>query len=293
MNDRLDLLVTDWLRADAPAEASPRTLEGALARVATASQERYVTQRLLGDRIGRRRDVRLALVLGLLLLAIAGAFGDRRRAPPRAAETRRSAEQRLDRVPGERRGRRRSVRSGGGRPRRRERRVRRRGGRATAPDRRRRRRPRHPDVSDGLPGRGAPRLPRPGLDDDHADARAGARGPDVRTQPLVRWATVPVVRDRRPRRERHAERRARAGSRSRRRPTGAWAARAGRRMGRGWHSRSTCPRVAASSSSWDLMRHSRRSPAAAHSTGGPMGASWSSAIQPRGSSRSTGALPNH
>ena len=74
MNDRLDLLVTDWLRADAPAEASPRTLEGALARVATASQERYVTQRLLGDRIGRRRDVRLALVLGLLLLAIAGAF---------------------------------------------------------------------------------------------------------------------------------------------------------------------------------------------------------------------------
>ena len=74
MNDRLDLLVTDWLRADAPAEASPRTLEGALARVATASQERYVTQRLLGDRIGRRRDVRLALVLGLLVLAIAGAF---------------------------------------------------------------------------------------------------------------------------------------------------------------------------------------------------------------------------
>ena len=74
MNDRLDLLVTDWLRGDAPAEASPRTLEGALARVATASQERYLTQRLLGDRIGRRRDVRLALVLGLLLLAIAGAF---------------------------------------------------------------------------------------------------------------------------------------------------------------------------------------------------------------------------
>src|SRR4029079_1231459 len=58
MNDRLDLLVTDWLRADAPAEASPRTLEGALVRVATASQERYVTQRLLGDRVGRRRGVR-------------------------------------------------------------------------------------------------------------------------------------------------------------------------------------------------------------------------------------------
>jgi Tol biopolymer transport system component len=72
MNDRLDLLVTDWLRSDAPAQASPQVLADAMARVATAGQERYVTQRLLGDSIGRRRDVRLALALGLALIALAG-----------------------------------------------------------------------------------------------------------------------------------------------------------------------------------------------------------------------------
>ncbi|MFL5725172.1 MAG: hypothetical protein ACJ77F_02440 [Chloroflexota bacterium] len=73
MNDRLDLVVTDWLRSDAPAKASARVLDGALTRVAAADQQRYLTQRLLGDRIGRRADVRLALVLGLLIVGLAGA----------------------------------------------------------------------------------------------------------------------------------------------------------------------------------------------------------------------------
>ena len=49
-------------------------LDGALARVATTDQERYVTQRLLGDAFGRRRDVRLALVLGLVVLGLVGAI---------------------------------------------------------------------------------------------------------------------------------------------------------------------------------------------------------------------------
>jgi len=72
MNDRLDLLVTDWLRSDAPAKASPEVLTDALARVAASGQERYVTQRLLGDRVGRRQDVRLALVVALVVLATVG-----------------------------------------------------------------------------------------------------------------------------------------------------------------------------------------------------------------------------
>src|SRR4051794_2252811 len=73
MNDRLDLLVTDWLRSEAPAHASPSVLDGALKRAATARQDRFVTQWLFGDRVGRRRDVRIALVLAATALALVGA----------------------------------------------------------------------------------------------------------------------------------------------------------------------------------------------------------------------------
>ena len=72
MNDRLDLTVKSWLAAEAPPEASPDVLAGALSRVAGLGQERFVTQRLLGDTIGRRRDVRLALAVALVTLAVVG-----------------------------------------------------------------------------------------------------------------------------------------------------------------------------------------------------------------------------
>jgi len=82
----LDLVVTTWLRAEAPAYAPDRVLGGALTRVATTNQERYLTQRAFGDALGRQRTLRLALAIGLIVLGVVGAAliaGALQQAPPR------------------------------------------------------------------------------------------------------------------------------------------------------------------------------------------------------------------
>jgi WD40 repeat protein len=61
-----------WLDADAASPAPAEVLAGALERVADTGQERYFSQRLFGDRIGRSPAVRWALVLVLLAVALAG-----------------------------------------------------------------------------------------------------------------------------------------------------------------------------------------------------------------------------
>lgn len=75
MNERtsFDRLVSDWLVADVPERAPAHILPAALARVADARQDRYLSQRLLGDRLGRAPRVRWALVLAVLGLALVGA----------------------------------------------------------------------------------------------------------------------------------------------------------------------------------------------------------------------------
>jgi Tol biopolymer transport system component len=74
MNDTFDLdrVVRDWLRAEAPARAPDRTLIHILERVSDAGQERYVTQRLFGDRMGRSRAVRVSLAVALLAVLLLG-----------------------------------------------------------------------------------------------------------------------------------------------------------------------------------------------------------------------------
>jgi hypothetical protein len=75
MTDRLQLdrLVSDWLRDTAPAHASERTLTIAMERVATSGQDRYVTQRLFGDDVGRSTRLRWGLALGLIVVGLIGA----------------------------------------------------------------------------------------------------------------------------------------------------------------------------------------------------------------------------
>jgi hypothetical protein len=68
----LETVVADWLRGDAPDHAAPDILAGALDRVATTRQQRYVTQSLFGDRIGRAPQLRWALVVALLVVTVAG-----------------------------------------------------------------------------------------------------------------------------------------------------------------------------------------------------------------------------
>ena len=93
MNDRLDLLVTDF--TSAPGQASPRTSR------ARSPGSRPQPGALRHPTAARRPNrpagcpPRSSWAAGP---AIAGAL-PRRRAPPRVAEARRSAEQRLDRVP--------------------------------------------------------------------------------------------------------------------------------------------------------------------------------------------------
>ncbi len=72
MNDHRDLeiVVTDWLTGDAPTRASERVLAGALDRIGLVGQDRYVTQRLFGDGLGRSMPLRLAILLLASLLAV-------------------------------------------------------------------------------------------------------------------------------------------------------------------------------------------------------------------------------
>ena len=75
MTESLELrdLITTWLREDAPARASERVLEGAMDRVTTTPQDRYWAQRVFGDTLGRRPQVRVGLAAVLALVALAGA----------------------------------------------------------------------------------------------------------------------------------------------------------------------------------------------------------------------------
>jgi hypothetical protein len=75
MNAARDLgrTVADWLDGEASAAGSERVLAEALDRIAGSGQERYVTQRLLGDRVGRSPQVRIALAIAVV--ALLGAVG--------------------------------------------------------------------------------------------------------------------------------------------------------------------------------------------------------------------------
>jgi len=68
----LDRPLANWLRSQATSAGSERVLASTLARVATTGQERYVTQRLFGDRLGRSRTLRVALVAATAALLVAG-----------------------------------------------------------------------------------------------------------------------------------------------------------------------------------------------------------------------------
>jgi len=76
MTEPLELrdLMTTWLREDAPVRAPARVLEGAMDRVTTSRQERYLAQAVFGDTLGRAPQVRFGLAAGLALLALAGAI---------------------------------------------------------------------------------------------------------------------------------------------------------------------------------------------------------------------------
>lgn len=76
MNDRPDLerLVTDWLRAEAPARAPDRVLALALDRVAVVGQEHSLTQWRFSDRSGTSRMTLIAATAALLVLLAAVAF---------------------------------------------------------------------------------------------------------------------------------------------------------------------------------------------------------------------------
>lgn len=65
--------VADWLGADAPARAPAEVLPTALERAAARGQDRYVAQRLFGDRYGRSPALRAAIVVVLVATAMAAA----------------------------------------------------------------------------------------------------------------------------------------------------------------------------------------------------------------------------
>ena len=77
--------VASWLVSDAPGTVPADVIEGALERVADRGQDRYVTQRLFGDVLGRSPILRWSIVLALVAAALAGSVAvlGERVAPPR------------------------------------------------------------------------------------------------------------------------------------------------------------------------------------------------------------------
>jgi hypothetical protein len=69
----LERMVGRWLAAEASSANADRVLAAVLQNVATTGQDRFITQRLLGDRVGREPAVRRALALVLTALLVAGA----------------------------------------------------------------------------------------------------------------------------------------------------------------------------------------------------------------------------
>jgi hypothetical protein len=68
----LEADVTRWLTSDAPARAPALILESTLERVATERQERYLSQRIFGNRVGRSPGLRWALLAATLSVALGG-----------------------------------------------------------------------------------------------------------------------------------------------------------------------------------------------------------------------------
>ncbi len=71
-SSELDRVVIDWLGSDASIGDSTEVLEAVMSRIAVTSQDRYLTQRLFGDRWGRSRALRVALAAAGLLVALLG-----------------------------------------------------------------------------------------------------------------------------------------------------------------------------------------------------------------------------
>ena len=82
----LERRVADWLADMASSAGSDRVLSAALTQIEATGQERYVTQRLLGNELGRSRQLRWALLAAALAIAVIGAgvlvAGALRREPP-------------------------------------------------------------------------------------------------------------------------------------------------------------------------------------------------------------------
>ena len=69
----LERTMARWLTDEASTAGRDRVLAAALARVAVSDQERFLAQRVLGDRLGRVSAVRRALAIGLAAALVAGA----------------------------------------------------------------------------------------------------------------------------------------------------------------------------------------------------------------------------
>jgi dipeptidyl aminopeptidase/acylaminoacyl peptidase len=83
--DDLDRLVSEWLHSDASTSGSERVLAPTLSRVAVTGQERHVTQRVFGDRLGASPQLRWALLAAALATAVLASVlltGALRREPP-------------------------------------------------------------------------------------------------------------------------------------------------------------------------------------------------------------------
>ncbi len=62
----------DWLASQASSAGSGDVLRAVAGRVATTGQQRYVTQRVFGDHLGRSYQLRLALAVAGLIVGLLG-----------------------------------------------------------------------------------------------------------------------------------------------------------------------------------------------------------------------------
>jgi WD40-like Beta Propeller Repeat len=69
----VERVIVDWLRAEASSVSPERVLASSISRIAATSQDRYLTQRLFGDRLGRSRELRVVMVAVLVALIVAAA----------------------------------------------------------------------------------------------------------------------------------------------------------------------------------------------------------------------------